>query len=212
MKIINKIKDYFYKKQMEKQEYVETIKRQEELVKIIDNLKNIELFPNNETKSKKIIKKLEEKKEKNSQNFEKTFDRIIHIDLINGPSKRIDIIDMLNIEEMNLGQLQNTYKCVKKSIEIETKKNNQIEIQRLMQLKKNIKKTIISKNEEFGLDYIRCNLKFGKFDDLDTYENYLKNLFNNTNSKKEKIEILSMIKLINKIKSQKNKQLIKKIG
>lgn len=94
---------------------------------------------------------------------------------------------------------------------METKKNNQKEIEKLKKLKKAIKKEIISKNEKFSLDYIKNNLKFAKITDLDIYENYLNNLFNNANSKKDKIEILLVIKLINKIKNQKNEQLIKKI-
>lgn len=212
MKFIKKIKKYFDNSKKEKKEYEETIKRQEELVKIIDNLKNIELFPSKEINSEKVVKPLEKKKTLDNQNFEEMFNKIIHINLKNGPSKKIDVIDMLDIEKMNFGQLQNTYKCVRKSIEIETKKNNQIEIQRLIQLKKKIKKMIISKNEEFGLDYIKCNLKFGNFDNLDIYEIYLNDLFRSTNSRKDKIEILSLIKLINKIRNQKNKQYMKKIG
>lgn len=195
---------YFYNCNKEK---IETKKRQEELVEIIEKLKKIELFPNE--KAKTVIKF--ESKKSSEESFEEIFDRIIHIDLKKGPNKKIDIINMLNIEKMNLGQLQNTYKCVRKSIEVETKKNNQKEIEKLKKLKKAIKKEIISKNEKFSLDYIKNNLKFAKITDLDIYENYLNGLFNNANSKKDKIEILLVIKLINKIKNQKNEQLIKKI-
>ena len=75
MKFIKKIKKYFDNSKKEKKEYEETIKRQEELVKIIDNLNNIELFPSKEINSEKVVKPLEKKKTLDNQNFEEMFNK-----------------------------------------------------------------------------------------------------------------------------------------
>ena len=245
MRFIKKIKDYFvnYKiqRELEKKEEIETKQRQEELVKIVENLKNIDLFGK---KEKKVIqkpnKKIEEEnflecKEREEQ-LVKTMEKLKNIKLFDeknetnlaikkvnnyDSSKKINIITMINIDKMNSSQLQNTYKCVKKSIE-EAKQNGKTEqLNELVELKNKIKSKLIKENDDLNLQSIKCNLMLGNIEKIDIYESVLIELYNeiennsfkgyDSDIQQMKIHILSLIKLINKIKKS-NKTYIKKIA
>jgi len=119
MRFIKQIKNIFVQKNKERKEQ-ELI--EEELVKIVENLRNIDLFG----KNKKVVKNeiIDEtfsvekqdlvKKVENLRNV-KLFDKSINNVQIS--SKKIDVISKINIDRMSNTQLQGTYKCVKKSIE-----------------------------------------------------------------------------------------------
>lgn len=233
MGLIKAIKQYFITAKEEQQEYEISKKRQEELVKIIERLKNIDLNKSkdnnlefhqsikNEKNQKyniynSIKKNIDDNVEikKRQEKLVQTIEDLKYIDLKNKPGKKIDVINMININKMNKMQLEKTYKFVKKSINEYTKNDRNEELEKLKLLKKQIKKKLLEENDE--LEKIRVNLKLGNFSEIENYEKYLMNLYieieqksKKTNyderNRERKIKILTLLKLIKKIKNN-NKQ------
>jgi len=242
MRFIKKIKDYFvnYKMQreLEKKEEIESKQRQEELVKIVENLKNIDLFGKKEKKViQKTNKQIEEENflecKEREKKLVKTIENLKNIKLFDEKietkkgtcntqiSKRVNIITKINIDKMNSSQLQNTYKCVKKSIEEAKQAGKSEQLNDLIELKNKIKAKLIKENDDLNLQSIKCNLMLGNIEKIDIYESVLIELYNeiennsfkgyDSDIQQMKIYILSLIKLINKIKKS-NKTYIKKIA
>ena len=242
MGLIKVIKQHFITAKEEQQEYEMSKKRQEELIKIIERLKNIDLTKSKDNKlefdqsiikyeeSQKssicdsIKKNIEDSKEtkKRQEKLVQTIENLKHIDLENKPRKKIDVINMINIDKMNKNQLENTYKFIKKSINENIKNGRNEELKELKLLKQQIKKKLLEENDE--LEKIRVNLKLGNFSEIENYEKYLMSLYNEIEQKSKKInydeqererkiKILTLLKLIKKIKNnnkQNTKQYIKK--
>lgn len=244
MGLIKVIKQYFVTAKEEQQEYEISKKRQEELVKIIERLKNIDLnkpkdnklefeqsiIKNEESQKSSIYdsikKNIEDSKEtkKRQEKLVQTIENLKHIDLENKPRKKIDVINMINIDKMNKNQLENTYKFIKKSIDEDIENGRDEELKKLKLLKQQIKKKLLEENDE--LEKIRVNLKLGNFSEIENYEKYLMSLYNEIEQKSKKmnydeqererkIKILTLLKLIKKIKNnnkQSTKQYIKKFA
>ena len=196
MILFKKIKNYF---QRYHNENVETMKREEELVGIVEKLRNIDIF------SKNIVNKDEIKVDVNT--------------------KKINIINKINIEKMNTFQLQNTYKFIKKSITDAENKRNLEQLDELKKLKNKIKQKLINENDHMDLNSIRNNLILGNIEKIDAYEHVLLDLYNDIEQndknriksydyelQQKRIHILALLKLISKIKKSNTKQYVKKIA
>lgn len=243
MGLIRVIKQYFITAKEAQQEYEISKKRQEELVKIIERLKNIDLnkpkdnnlepyqpiIKNDESQKSSVCdstkKNIEDSKEtkKRQEKLVQTIENLKHIDLENKPSKKINVIDMIDIDKINRKQLKNTYKFIKKSIEVATTNGRTEELNKLKLLKQQVKKKLLEESDD--LEKIRINLKLGNFSEIENYESYLMGLYSemvqksktikyDEKDRERKIKILTLLKLIEKIKNSKqiNKQYIKKIA
>lgn len=237
MRFIKRIKDKIVQKN---KEIKEQEKREEELAKIVENLRNIDLFgKKQENKKINIIEEEPENyllKKQREEDLVRTVENLKNIKLPHGnyerknnenntnlqiSSKKIDVISRINIESMNNTQLQTTYKCVKKSIEEAKQKGKTEQLNELIKLKKKIKDKLIQENNDLNLQSIKCNLMLGNIEKIDLYENVLIGLYNELENNKfkgydsdiqqMKIHILALIKLISKIKKS-DKTYTKKIA
>lgn len=237
MRFIKRIKDKFVQKNKERKEQE---LREEELVKIVENLRNIDLFgKKQENKKINIIEEGNESylsKKQREEDLVRTVENLKNIKLPHGnyerknnenitnlqiSSRKIDVISRINIENMSNTQLQTTYKCVKKSIEEAKQKGKTEQLNELIKLKKKIKDKLIQENNDLNLQSIKCNLMLGNIEKIDIYENVLIGLYKELENNKfkgydsdiqqMKIHILALIKLINKIKKS-DKTYTKKIA
>lgn len=239
MSIIRFIKKYFEETEQQKIQYLETKKRKIELSQTLNKIVNIDLFgrkniikeetPINSKNNDETLKLEQDdlqyvpNKEREEQ-LVKTMDKIVNINIFEHKkeieTKKINIIEKINLEKMTANQLKNTYSCIKKSIKQAETRNKLDDIEELKQLKVQVKKILLEKSNNLDFNSIKYNILYGDVNKLDYYREYLlgcyehyKNIQHNNEAHQMRITILTLLKLIERKKQKvNNNQYVKKVA